>query len=344
MSLTKTAYQARNNIKFGGIGFILFVLLISAVKIGMTAMKKNRVVIAEPNVKYGILPKIVFPAKEFKPKTFSFEMPDDSFPKFENQARVYIVFRTDKSFLALEQETETARKMGFTQKGIDTGNNVYEFKNDNNQTLRINILDGSFKLTYPYESDQLLLANQSLPTKESAKEQAKSFLASIGKLPQDLATGSQTSTFLRIENGSLKQVETISEANLVRVDFYRENFDNDVKIVSTDANKAPVSLLLSGSGVGSRNVVDVDYKYVNIDRESFATYPTKTLDQAMTEFKNGKYWPVSDVVNEKVIIRKIYLAYFEPITLTNFMQPVYVFAGDNNFIAYVSAISEKFTK
>jgi len=344
MSLTKTAYQSRNNIKFGGLAFITLVLLIAIFKIGVTAYKNSRVVKVEPNVKYGILPKIVFPTKEFTPKTFTFETPNDVFPKFDNQARVYIVFRTDKSFLALEQETETARDMGFTEKGIDTGNNIFEFKNASNQTLRINILDGSFRLSYPYGDDQILMANKSVPDKEEAKEKAKSFLQSVDRFPKDLEKGSQISTFYRIEGGSLKQVTSQSEANLVRVDFYRENFDNEVKIVSTESNKAPISLLLSGSGVGSRNIVEVDYKYVNIDRESYATYPTRTLDEAMSELKNGKYWPVSDISNDKVILRNIYLAYFEPISLTNFMQPVYVFEGDNNFIAYVSAVSDKFTK
>jgi len=344
MSLTKIAYQARNNIKFGGLGIIILLLLVSFTKFGVALYKKSRVVKVVPNVKYGILPKIVFPTKEFKPKTFTFEMPNDSFPKFSDQARVYIVFRTDKSFLALEQETEAARQMGFTQKGVDKGDNVYEFKNDSNQTLRIKILDGSFKLSYPYGDDQILMANKSVPDKVEAIDKAKSFLEAAGRLPKDLASGSQIATFYRIEGSNLKQVTTIAEANLVRVDFYRENFDNEVKIVSTEANKAPVSVLISGSGVGARNIVEVDYKYVNIDRESFATYPTKTLNEAMTELKSGKYWPVSDVVNNGVIIRKIYLAYFEPITLTNFMQPIYVFEGDNNFIAYVSAIGNTFTK
>jgi len=43
----------------------------------------------------------------------------------------------------------------------------------------------------------------------------------------------------------------------------------------------------------------------------------------------------------QVTIRNIYLAYFEPVTLTNYLQPIFVFEGDNNFVAYVPAISTK---
>jgi hypothetical protein len=38
-------------------------------------------------------------------------------------------------------------------------------------------------------------------------------------------------------------------------------------------------------------------------------------------------------------VRKIYLAYFEPINLTNYLQPIFVAEGDNNFVAYMPAIS-----
>jgi len=38
------------------------------------------------------------------------------------------------------------------------------------------------------------------------------------------------------------------------------------------------------------------------------------------------------------------LAYFEPITLVQFLQPVYVFEGDGEFVAYVPAVTEKYTQ
>ena len=50
------------------------------------------------------------------------------------------------------------------------------------------------------------------------------------------------------------------------------------------------------------------------------------------------------IIPDEIIIRKIYLAYFEPATLTNYLQPVFVFEGDDNFVAYVSAVTDKYVK
>lgn len=111
--------------------------------------------------------------------------------------------------------------------------------------------------------------------------------------------------------------------------------------MTSEVNSAPVSVLLSNSTVEGKRVVEVNYKYVNIDRQSFETYPIKTVNEAVAELKRGNYWPAVDSQNSRVAIRNIYLAYFEPITLTNYMQPIFVFEGDGGFVAYVAAILDK---
>ena len=44
------------------------------------------------------------------------------------------------------------------------------------------------------------------------------------------------------------------------------------------------------------------------------------------------------------MIRKVSLAYFEPVTPAQFLQPVYVFEGDRGFAAYVPAIVDKYVQ
>ena len=41
----------------------------------------------------------------------------------------------------------------------------------------------------------------------------------------------------------------------------------------------------------------------------------------------------------QVVIREVYLAYYDAGEQVEFYQPVIVFAGDNNFIAYVPAVT-----
>jgi len=41
---------------------------------------------------------------------------------------------------------------------------------------------------------------------------------------------------------------------------------------------------------------------------------------------------------ERAVIRSVELAYFDDFEYQPFLQPIYVFKGDDNFLAYVSAI------
>lgn len=343
-SLTSIAYTARLSIKYGGIGLLLFAVLWTVSVAGIKAYKNAHPAYVAPTVKYGVLPKIVFPDKQFQKKVFTKELPNDAFPKFSDQAKVYVVYRSDRSFLALEEDTKTAKQLGFPDTPTEIQPSVYEFKNKDNQTLTMNVTDGSFKLSYPYQNDQMLLNPDRVPDKTEAIDAASSFLRTANKLSDDLENGEKVVTFWKISIDGLKAVQAQSEANAVRVDFFRKNVDTDYKIVTAEPERASVSVLVSGSTVASKEIIEVTYKYAPVDRESFSTYPIKTVDQAWNELTAGNYWPASDVDSANEIIRKVSLAYFEPVSLTNYMEPVYVFEGDGKFVGYVSAVANNYVK
>jgi hypothetical protein len=345
MSLTYTAYVSRRIIKYGGFFIGGFTLIYMGISAGIAAYLAANPPYTPPDVKFGVLPKTVFPEKTFEKKLFTAELPNDAFPKFKDQTKVYVIVRPDNTFLALDQDTKTAKQLGFNNKPTEVKYGVYEFRNDNlNQTLTMNVLDGSFVLKYPYESDQLLLNPEKMPSQEEAVTIAKGFLAGAGKFPADIAEGERKVSFWEIGFGGLKSVSSLSEANIVKIDFFRKELTEDIKVVSSQVNSASVSVLVSGSQAEGRKVVEVTYKYANVDRELFSTYPIKTAEEAFEQLKAGNYWPVSDVDNSSVTIREMYLAYFEPVTLTNYLQPVYVFEGDGKFVAYVPAVTEKYIK
>lgn len=342
MSLTHTAYTSRQIIKFGGISLIALIIVWSFTKALYKAYIVSHPKYIAPTMKYGLLPKIVFPVKKTETKNFTFELANDEVPSFSDQAKVYVLYRPNTTFLALEEDTKTAISFGFTDKPVEIKPGIYEFKNNTiNKTLVVNVLDGDFEITYPYNSDQLLLKPDKMPNKEEAIEIASSFLERGGKLIDDLKNGDKKVSFFKIENNVLKPVESQTEANTARVDFYRKNLEG-FKLLSSDYNKASVSVLVSGSKTEAKKVIEVNFKDINIDRDSFSTYPIKTTQEAIDSLKAGNYWTAEDVSNQNVTIRKIYLAYYEPNTLTNFLQPIYVFEGDNNFVAYIPAIVSKY--
>lgn len=346
-SLTEVAYVSRRVIKYGGVGIVVFLFfwwgLVAAVK----AYKAAHPTYVAPTVSFGVLPKIVFPDKSFEKKTFTTEMANDTLPSFSDQANVYVIYRSKSVLGALEENKKTAVLLGFTNEPSEVSTGVYKFDDSvSGKTLTMNVLENSFKLSYPYLSDQLLQNPEEMPSKENAITSAKNFLTQGSLLSDDLANGEQKVSYWKINYDGLQSVDALSEANIIRVDFYRKKLGSDISVVSSEVGKASVSVLVSGSSVATKKIVEVNYKHISVDTSaaSTSTYPIKSVTEALNELKSGNYWPASDVTGNSVVIRKIYLAYFEPVDLTQFLEPVYVFEGDGNFVAYVRAITDKYAK
>lgn len=346
-SLTYTAYVTRNVIKWGGLGLGVFTVFYMLVSAGITAYKLAHPVKIPPDFKYGILPKVVFPEKQVTTKNFVQQLANDNFPEFNNQSRVYFIARSTSPFLALEEDKQTAKQLGFNSEPTEvaSGKGIYEFRNDiYNQTLTMNVADGSFKLKYPYESDQMLLKPDKVPSRDEAINMAKSYLSQANKFPTDLDEGTKQVSYWKIELNGLQAVNSQSEGNAARVNFFRSNLDGDFPVVSSEYNSAPVQVLVSGAQTEGKRIIEVNYHYSPVDRESYATYPIKTAEEAWKDLTSGNYWPLNDTTSNSVTIRKMYLAFFEPVVLTNYLQPVYVFEGDNKFVAYVPAVVDKYVK
>ncbi len=344
MSLTQTAYTSRQLIKYGSIGIVAFSLLWGISTAAYKAYLAAHPPYVAPTVKFGRIPRLIFPEKETQLKKFAFELPNDAVPTFKDQAKVYVIYRPDKTLLALEQDKKTAANFGFTTEPVETELGIYKFQDSvNNKTLTVNVLTGDFTMTYPYGSDQMLVNPEKMVSKTTAIEIASSFLERGKKLTNDLVNGEKEVTFWRIEGDGLKSVSSQSEANAARVDLYREKLDN-LPVLSVNFGQASVSVLVSGSTVEAKKIIGVNFKDMAINQASYSTYPIKTGQEVIDSLNSGNYWIAKDVSSENVTVREIYLAYFEPMTLTNYLQPIFVVKGDNNFVAYIPAIRSDYIK
>lgn len=337
-NLTETSYIARKTIKYGSVFLLIFVIFYSVAVNAYKAYKTAHQKIV-PDVRYGRLPAIIFPQKQFEVKNFSLELAKDTMPTVSPAAKVFVVYRPVSTLLALEEDTQTARKLGFLNKPTEIRTGVYQFtRTDSDQTLVMNVLEGSFSVSYPYKNDQLLITSKNLPEKDQAIQLAQTFLSTIDKMTPDLVAGNQNISYWSISSQGLKKVSSYSEANAVRVDFVRQEIDDSYKVVYSDPDSSSISILLSASSVESKRIIDVNYKYAPIDATSFSYYPIISPQSAFDALKKGKYWPARDSTSKDIAIKNMYLAYYEPSSLTNFMLPVYVFEGSQNFVAYVTAV------
>ena len=78
-----------------------------------------------------------------------------------------------------------------------------------------------------------------------------------------------------------------------------------------------------------------------IDTTTYATYPIKTAETAYNDLKTGKGIVILQPPKAQVSISSVYLGYFISDKYTPYLQPIYIFEGQN-FVAYVPAISSEF--
>ena len=92
-----------------------------------------------------------------------------------------------------------------------------------------------------------------------------------------------------------------------------------------------------------RNILEANYTFWPIAFDDYGTYPLKSTQEAWQELIDGTGYVIKQGNNdpEKIVIRNVYLAYFDSKEEQNYLQPIFVFEGDNGFIAYVAAVSSQ---
>ena len=267
-------------------------------------------------------------------------------PNLGDRAKIYLMPLNQPNLLSLNRANLQARKMGFSGSAQKITDTLYQWqKNKPLPTfLKMDIINYNFTIRKNWQEDQSLLEEKALPIREQAIMEAKNFLQASGLLTDDLENGKAKVSYLRFTPPKLTPVLSPSEADFVRVYLFRDNLDN-LPLLPPNPDKALVSVLISGSRNKEKRILEVEYTHFPIAKEIFATYPLKTSAQAWEELKSGKGFIANFKEGKtQITIRKIYLAYFENTIPQNYLQPIYVFEGNDDFVAYVPAIKSEWTK
>lgn len=134
-------------------------------------------------------------------------------------------------------------------------------------------------------------------------------------------------------------------ANLVEVDFYRPDIDaqpNAVPVVSPKYFNSQNYVLMMFRTDGTFKVLRSQIKFFDKSVEQVGVYPIRSGDEAFADLKKGKGFIVSLPPVTKITIRKMFLGYFDPDVFQEYLQPVYVFLGDGDFVGYVPAVSGQY--
>lgn len=343
-SLTKVAAGTRKLIRWG----ITLTILVILGKVGFeVGFKIYRYYYPAPppppTVSFGKLPKLPFEDQtDLSPLNFTLETPSGDLPKFPLQAKVYFMPKLLSNLLSLDDASDKAKNLGFEPQGEKLSDTLYRYKSkDGFLRLELNIVTGVFSISYDLKTDPSPLLRKP-PAPEIAAALVKSYLSNAGVFPEDLSD-EPVHEFLKVEEEKFTTGLSLSEANLVKINFFRKKYD-ELPSSTLTPNQGNIWFIVSGAREKEKQIVGAEFHYYPIDESTQSTYPIKTSDLAWEELTIGKAYVANPGQNENgnVTIRRIYLSYFDPDYTTEIYQPIVVFEGDNNFTAYLPAVTDDY--
>ena len=346
-TLTETAYYTRKAINWGIIGIVAILVLRVILSFTLSTWRKiHPPAPPPPTVAFGRLPPIKFPpptgvASPSANLNFTLETIEGGPPVASSTGTVFFMPKPAPNLLSLTRAKQFATRLGFRGEPQSESQTIYRWQNEGEpaRVLRIDIVTNNFKINYDYAADIGVFAEKNLPSQAQAIAEMKNFLQTLGLYLPSLAKGETKISYWQLVGNSLTQTTSLTSADAVRIDLGRENIQG-WKLFSPNPAQELIYFLFSGSREPSRRLLEVSYKFWEIELEQQATYPLKTSSQAWEELKKGEGFIAHLSEGQtKIVIRKIYLAYFYPEEHQNFLQPIFVFEGDPNFIAYVAAVS-----
>lgn len=342
-TLTEVSYFTRKIVK--GTIIIIIGLMVAPVlyRIGVNIYRRlSPEPPPPPTVKFGKLPKLDFPQSGQEPvPTFKLETIQGGLPRMPDQASVYVVGYNQSRLLDFQRTKTKAASFGLKSEPETNDRLTYIWRNEaGTSNLVVNIVTGKWEYNMDWRKDPELLVPTQMPNQGNAIGSAKAVLGRISTLPTDIQNGNAVVTYLQATaSGDTREAQPYEEQNMVRVDVFRADLDK-LPFVTAGGKTSPVSVVLSGSKLPEKQIIQAKYNYSGIVGNESATYPIRPIDQAWSDLTLGKGYITKNY--PEVTVRKVYMGYYESDGPQNFIQPVYVFAGDREFMGYVQAVDPEF--
>lgn len=294
-------------------------------------------------VRFGKLPQPNLGTGNKPPKegtvTYTLETISGGFPSLPAALPVFAVTLPKVNLLVTQRAVDTAARLGFNQEAQTLTPIDYLWRQpDRQQTLKINILTGNFTLTSNLET-ALIFPPGKLPQSEGLALGARNWLANSRALDKSFSDNSAAVTLQKQIDNQLVKADGYSEAEVARVDFFREvTYNGEAYRLLTIKPQESLLYLLFGGGRGDPYLISSTIW--NYDLEKGSTYPIKPSETAWKDMRTGlgavvaltkdnlTDYPFDRMAEIKTItIRDVSLAYFDEGVMQNYLQPVYVFSG-----------------
>lgn len=294
-----------------------------------------------PTASFGKLPPIFFPESINKNFTYSIDTITGNLPNFPDRINVYEMEKPIPDILAVQRASEKVATLGFRSKPEQLSDTQFRWTSTDppQKSLVLNVNMASFNLYSPFLTDKIVLGGANLGDQETAIATAKTFLNTLNLYPEDIDDEKTKIELFSINNEVLGPAASLSRTRLISVSFFQTDKD-EMKIVYPGGDISPMNLVI-GSGERDSEVVNARFFYQKVSEES-ATYSIKTSEEAFTDLKNGKGHVINHTGNNlNIVIKNVYLGFYAEGKQQQYLMPVIVFEGNNNFTAYVSAVKDE---
>lgn len=335
MTLTDAAYFIRKSIIFGGIGLVvLMVTTLSFMSYLRTVKDNTPIPTPTPSASFGTLPRIIFPESSTRPTSYKLELIEGYPPEATPSAPIYLIPDKKPTLFSKRQAITFGKKVGFLEEPVEISATVLDFADPTtNSTLTVNIATNNFfmKRNYP---DTTVFQTPTITDINTLTNHARGYFREL-RLWNDSFTGSRVS-YYAFDGTNLSKLPDARGAQVARVDFFIPSVGPYLAVTPKFAS-SNVYLVFTADRSNVLAVVEASFQYFPADINISATYPTISGQAAFDELEAGKGHIASSNTSEAVI-RRVYLAYYQAPIHQDFLQLVWVFEGDDEFVAMIPAI------
>lgn len=346
MTLTEISYYSRKMLPFLVLIVLIFFIFFYAIKLFFLYLQLNRPKSLSINPIFNKIsqPKISG-ASSSAGLNFTLDTIEGEPITATETAKIYFLPASASRFGVREKAYLIAKAFSYDttvvkHSLINDSNYVF---NDEKQNLSIDITNFNFKYVYQFAGDKNLFDNTRIPTKREIEEKATSFLKQINRYPEELAQGKSNIIYLRYDPlyKRLGVAARPQDANVVEIDFYRPDIDGFSTVSPTYFNSQNSMIMVFHND--DFKILKAQVQFFEKSEEQVGVYPVKSGAQAWADLKDGKGMIVSSLGGTKnVTITKMFYGYFDPDIYQEYLQPVYVFLGEGNFVGYVPAVTSDY--
>ncbi|OGG18538.1 hypothetical protein A3D78_01835 [Candidatus Gottesmanbacteria bacterium RIFCSPHIGHO2_02_FULL_39_14] len=348
-NLTEISIGVRKTVLYLGILLIFFLILKFIIGLAIQYYKTTHQPLPTiPNVLFGKLPKPIFikGAVSSTGMTFTLQNIEGRPPETTASGKVYAMPKKSYTFESGEEAKKLAKSLGFEELPIiDTVYYYYTKQSDPNLTLFVDGTNLNFQLKYNYLSDISIFKIGRISGLDEVINNVRSYLSSRNLFDDTILNGNVTSEILIYDDRLKKLVpaSSLSTTQAVRINYFRKEIDG-MNVLPEEFDKSfNYVIYMPASGKPPNNISEISYIFWPIDMLNFATYPLISAEEAYQALTGGSAFVINrgDNSNE-IIIRKIYPAYYDTSAPQPYLQPIFVFEGDNNFAAYYPAVRPEY--